>query len=614
MEITATDVMPKVILRESLSGTGGTPKEQAARVVGQKLVSKSTPEEWRQAQEELAKKKTVEQIKIDKKAEEIGVGRDATSGQKSRTPEEEARYKGFKDAAAFNKRLVEAGYDRMNAAEQLNLRNVVEGRIRADPRLLAQFNSLSRGQQISEIEKRLRDPKLTAKLSEIVNERLDRGTTLLDTEEAKIAEEATMENLEDAKTERASINRKVALTASQLKSFESTVTPGSSVSKDGPQLMRMKDAEGKIQSAQTDLANARPALANQEIKTKSLKDELDKLQKSTLLSTATRNAATVQAELTTAQSQEKIFKEDVVRLEQELSAQEALHNGLQEQRDTLIEQQRLNDLEVRRLDRKVNAAEKEHQRKLYRLTDATNVRVGQEEDVVEGMRRVFDEAMDKSLEQDWDAMKTKVDTELEETRKNTANADERAILTAEGKRWEKKKTTWTGKERITISREQTEKDFLELLTAGNPDKIMGEMLKTQVNTRTMVGYNDSDIKALLADKADGSFYKKMAPEVIAEVLKRKILAGGITKADVFNIQSSQWGEGMIQAALDKNKKATAEMEKLLGEKAINKGGFATRLWEETKKHPWYLAFLFGLIALPVMAAKEGTAPTSSMVS
>lgn len=483
--------------------------------------------------------------------------------------------------------------------------------------MLAEFDSLSRGQQISEIEKRLRDPKFIAKLSEIVNERLDRGTTLLDTEETKIAEESAKEDWEDAKTERESVNRKMDITANKLKEFELTKIRGKP-SIEGPKLVAMRDAEAKIKTAQTDLANARPSLGVLEVKSRALKDELSRLQKQQQSGLAMppgiRNMATVQGELTATETQEKTAREEIAKLEQELKAQEALRDNLQEERDALIDQQRLNDMEVRRLERKVSATEREHQRKLYKLTDATNVRMGQEGDMVEGMERAFGEALDGYFEQDWTAMKLKVDAELEETKKNTANADEKAIYNAEAKRWERKKTTWTGKEKMVISKEKAEADFLELLTAGNPDKIIKEMLKTQVNTRTGGAYTDVDIDILIADKADGSFYKKMAPEIMTEVIRRKILAGGLTEADVFNIQKSQWGEGIIQRALDKNKQVTAEMEKLLGEKAIDKGKFMTRLWEQTKKHPWSLALLFGLVALPLMAAKEGTAPTSSMVS
>src|SRR3989344_331025 len=134
MEPTAGDVMPKAILRESLTATGGTPREQAAREAGKRIVDKVKEGEWREALEAGDRKKPIEQKTIDRKLDEIGVERDA-AGKKFRASgsEEEKRFNRAKSAADLAKKAVDQGYDKLDSAtEQPKLRAVIEDKIKAN--------------------------------------------------------------------------------------------------------------------------------------------------------------------------------------------------------------------------------------------------------------------------------------------------------------------------------------------------------------------------------------------------------------------------------------------------------------------------------------------------
>ncbi len=620
MEPTAADVMPKVIIQESLKATGGTAKEQAARAVGQKLVDKSTPEEWRRAQEAMNRKKPVEQRNTDRKLDEIGVERDAGTGKKKLSTDEQLKYDKAKKAVDLAKKVVDFGFDKtkLNATEQATLTKAIENRLMSDPLLSQEFNSLTATQKTTEIERRLQDPKFMADLSEELGIYLDPEKKLLDVEGSRLDKERAEDDLADAKAERASIDRRIALTAGKLKAFESIIPPGGVTSIKGEKLLKIELTEVNIQKAQAELAKVTQSLVLQEVKTKELREELDRLQKQRtsgiLVPSGPRNERAVQDDLTIAQTQERVVKEEVAKAEQELSNFEKSRNDLREEQDVLIEQQRVNDMEIRKLDRKVQEADREYQRRLWKFTDEVKVRTGQEEDLASNLNNVFSRTADKYIRDEIQEVEGKVNAELEEMKKKTTDVNEQAMIEALQRRWEGRERGFGKNKYRAIDKDKVQADFITLRDIG-PESLMEEMLSKKLEARenpaTGVNYTHTDAvteaKRLLADKSDTGLYKKMEPEVALQLLRRKLMTGGVRREDVFNIENAPWGEGVAVKAMGKNTELKKHMEQLVGESAINPG-FSRKLWEETKKRPWLLALLVGLVALPVMAAKEGTSP------
>lgn len=600
MEPTAADVMPKVIIRESLAVTGGTSQEQAAREIGKKVVDKAKEGEWRKALEETQRKKPIEQKNIDRKLDEIGVARDATTGKKDRTPEEEARFNRVKNTASLAKEIIEKGYDRVGSIGQGKLRTITEDAIKSNPLSASEFSSLTVTQQKTEIERRLRDPKFLADLSEEVNAQLNPEKKLI--EEQKIVDrEEDVKDKEFKKTEAqdavTALNNQIKALDQELKAFERSPA-GSAI---GSNAIELDGIRSNINTIKAEMDTYKVTLDDVKVNLQDLITE----KQMTLRYGSTqgrRDAATIDGEIASKRTEMKNAQREVdtregkIRRITELETQEA---SLKAKKEEIEASKKTKDLDLKKADLELSKAQR-------RLDDLKREREYEEEDLASNMENVFSRTADKYIRDEIQAMKTPVDAELEDAKKKTSNADEQALYGALRKRWEKTVKNWRGKEKIMINKEQTEEDFADLMETGSPDNIMRKMLKIQANVSTGANYTHGEIDVLLADKADSGFYKKMAPEVILQILRRKILARGITKEDVFNIQNSQWGEGMITKALDKNKANAKELETLIGEKAVNPG-FRARLWEETKKRPWLLAILLGFAVLPILAAKEGSA-------
>lgn len=186
--------------------------------------------------------------------------------------------------------------------------------------------------------------------------------------------------------------------------------------------------------------------------------------------------------------------------------------------------------------------------------------------------------------------------ELWDKARNTENQNEKAIFDALRHRWHGD----AGIKRL--------KEDFERLKTNSPEQLMRELLKERMMYGKKV-YTDAEIDALLADKSEGSFYKKMEPEVVLQVLQRKILEGGLTKEDVLSIENTQWGKDAVEQALQKNENAQKLVEQAIAKeegKGIKKtwkniGEFRKKFWEQVKKHPWVFIAALGLTGVPGLA-------------
>lgn len=189
-----------------------------------------------------------------------------------------------------------------------------------------------------------------------------------------------------------------------------------------------------------------------------------------------------------------------------------------------------------------------------------------------------------------------LDKELEEKSRNAENHNEKAIFDALRDRWKGD----AGQKRL--------KEDFDRLKTDSPEQLMRELLKE----RTMYGkrvYTDAEIDALLADKSEGSFYKTMEPEVVLQVLQRKISEGGLTREDILSIKNTQWGKDTVEQALQKNEDAQKLVEQAIVKeegKGIKKawknmGEFRKKFWEQAKKHPWVFIVALGLTGVPGLA-------------
>lgn len=599
MEPTAADVMPKVIIRESLSATGGTLQEQATREAGKRVVDKAKEGAWREALDATNRKKPIEQKTIDRKLDEIGVERDATTRKKIRTTEEEARFKRTKDAASLAKKTIEQGYDKLDPTEQTKLRTAIEDKIRANPLLLSEFNSLSTTQQRAEVERRLKDPKFLADLSEEVSVHLNPEKKLI--EEQKIIEreedlkekELTKKEAEDAVTD---LDTQIKALDAELKAFERTPAGGV-----GVKAVELDGLRVNLKATQTELETHRITLEYATSELAGFISERDMTRRYGAAPGSRRAAADIEVDIAAKKAEVKVAQREVdtregkIRRIAELETQEA---SLKEEKLKAETGKREKSISLRKADLELSKSQR-------RRDDLKREREYEEEDLASNMENVFARTADKYIRDEFQAIETKVNAELDEMKKKTSDVHEQAMIETLQKRWEGKERGSGHRKYKPISKEQVEKDFIALKDKG-PEPLMEEMLMTRTNPKTGANYYTSaEAKQMLADKSDTSFYKKMEPEVVLQLIRRKLMTGGVRREDLFVIESSAWGEGVIKKALSKNNEFKKQMEELTGESAVNPG-FGRKLWEQTKKRPWLLALLVGLVALPVLAAKEGT--------
>jgi hypothetical protein len=572
----------KSVLKETPPTAGGTPEQQAVKRINEEMAKGKAHE----AIEAAKKNKPIDAAKISKKAEEIGIGEkiDPATGKKDRSGSaaEQQRFQDFKDSAALNKEFLEKGYDGItDPAKKQSLRDSVQNAIISNPALCSEFSTLSLAEQRTRLEAILKDPKCASSLREVMSGVLDKEIGIKDKEVLDLKDALTDKETRrtDAENEKNDLTKQINDLDTALKDFDRSPTSMG---------LKASELDGLLKGASA----AQTELITWKYNFQSLEGELAQLQadKQIMLRRGT-DIADKENEITAKKAELKTAKTEVdsrqVKLDRikELQTEEA---ALKEKKTQAEISKRSKDTDLKTADLDLSKA-----KRLYE--DRVRVRADQEDELVNGMKNALSEAANNYFVKELDTAEKAYNTISGEDDKKNAIGDEKAVYSAERKRWERVENAGTKKEKILICKDKVNADFLALIRDGGSENTLRAMLVDQ-------GYAPDKIDNLFKDQADGSFYKKMTQEVTSQIVRRKILAGGITRADVFNIQNSNWGEGMIKSALEKNKAAAAEMQALLGEGVID-SQYMSKLWNETKKKPWLIATILGIAALPILASK-----------
>ena len=190
--------------------------------------------------------------------------------------------------------------------------------------------------------------------------------------------------------------------------------------------------------------------------------------------------------------------------------------------------------------------------------------------------------------------------------------------------WDALKDRWLGPERRRrflglgegtpyrpINKQKVNEDFSSLLDKG-PEEIFKKMLDGRTNPTTGALYTPAEIDALIQNK---DFVNRMQPEMIKQLIGRKILTGGVSREDIHIITNVQWGKDMISGAMEKNEEFKKNVESVIGAGAISRAGFFERFAQEARKNPWWLLLLIfgagvlGLKAAQMTTGQEGIATT-----
>lgn len=612
MEPKAAEVVPKVIIKEKpVAPATPRPTSEVVEKSRQRLEEGA----WREANQ-IIKEPPIEQKKISERLEQFGTTRNATTGVKELTAQEQARRDRAETAANLAKKFIEDGYDNMTDTEQDSFRDVFLDEAKLRPFLEQEMQGMNDAQKKAFAERYLKDPRFTKELREVFNRLLDPERRFTDISTFQEEKEKADLDIEDAKAEREDHKRLWELNDSRLKEYE--VRPSAARGRPpekGARLQRLEGLEEEVRISRNDLDVARRDLSGIQSDANRLRNELNLLQRqaqSGLQVPGGRTQDVVRRELEALSAREISARERVSQLDGEVAVKEGERDSLNAERDSLLESRKELDAERRRLERKYKDAERAVIKRQWELQDATAIRTGEEEDLVNGFENVFSDAGNNILNTEVEKANEAFTAELESLKQQTTDQNKKALYDALSEEFlgptRYRKRGLLGFRRTEayrpISKAKTNA-IHDGLMRGGPEGTTRDLLKTRINPATNANYTDSEIDTILADK---NFVNEMQPEVVKQVLARKILVSGLAKEDVHIIVNSQWGKGMITKAIETNDEFRKAVEDLtgtpdiMGTKALESQGFWGRFGSEMGRKRLLWLLLLGVVGMPLAAA------------
>lgn len=601
MEPKAAEVVPKAIIKE-VNVPPTVPKDTSDMIA--KSRERLQQGAWQESLR-ITQTPPIEQRKISDKLEQFGVSRKPT-GEKDLTPEEQARHTDAEAGANLAKKFIEIGYDKMDpvaGGEQEKLREAFLDTAKQRPYLAQEMQGMTPDQLKVFAERYLKDPRFSKEARGILVGLLDPNKKFTDTSIPQEAKETADLNLEDAKAEKKDQDRVWEANDRQLKEYE--VRPAAKrggLPQEGAKYQRLQGLTSEIQIARNDLNTARGDLTGAQTETKKIRDDLTVAQRyvasGLALPAGMRPASAIKADFDAATLRETSARDRVSQLDGELKTKEGESALIDEEHQSLIDRRKELDTEKRTLVRKFKDAEREVAKRQWALQDAKTVRAGEETDLANGFGDIFSETSSNILNTEVEAASTAFDTELKAFKQQTTDNNEKAMYDAlqndilGPERTRRKGMLGFRKEEKyrPISKDKVNAYHAALMTNG-PEDVMKRLLLSRINPATGVNYTDPEVASILANK---EYVTKMQPEVVKQILARKMLTGGISTEDIHVIVNSQWGKDMIGKAKETNDAFRTAITIDMGPGALSSPGFGEKLGEKIKKHPWWLALILGI--------------------
>src|SRR3990170_8984627 len=194
MEPKAAEVVPKVIVKESAVTGAAASTVEVITKAREKFDQGAWPEALK-----IIKEPPIEQNRINAKLGQFGTERDAATGAKKLSPEEQTRYDSAEAAAGLAKKFVEVGYDKMSATEQTVLRNKILEQTNLRTFLQQELQGLNDDQKKEFAERYLKDPRYSSEVRRVFQELLDPDRKFTDITGFKDKKESADLDLGDAK-------------------------------------------------------------------------------------------------------------------------------------------------------------------------------------------------------------------------------------------------------------------------------------------------------------------------------------------------------------------------------------------------------------------------------
>lgn len=285
----------------------------------------------------------------------------------------------------------------------------------------------------------------------------------------------------------------------------------------------------------------------------------------------------------------------------EIAAYELItnENKLQELSDlrSLPDQANALRAEVDKLDYEEEAAARELRSEERALADAKDAKTVQEEALLTHMESVSAEAVDSFLDADIKARAEAANQFFEEEMKNTVDDDDRTMKKGIKDRWEESKKK-RGRQVSQINKKQVKKDYATLVKDG-PEEVIRNMM-IDAARRKFPNVNSPEYAAEVTHieekMKDPKFVEGHKVDVAKGIVNRFILSGGKPLPDDVRLfRDSEWGAGLITAALENQEALKAELEKLADEGQLDSKGIFNKLGRHARS-----GGLMGLLAVLLM--------------
>lgn len=599
-EPTAVEVIPKAIVKEGLAATPpGIAKEMA-----QKISDELNKGAWRDGLKAAERK--IDQGKADIKIDQIGSTYNAASGAKERTTgsgSESRRHTKAKEAVRDVKVFLEKGLD--SCPQKAALINSALERFKLRPLIATELAALpGDAERKAFVERILRDPRTTANTQELLDGRLNGGfddATILAAIDAVAEKEIDKTN---AQAEYDDVNSRVKTVDTQLRAFARprTGTPGTKAGDIDTLRAALPTVQAEIPLKK---ANVRAAQARVETLTEEFRASQVRGWTGRPTADIFTELGTTRTEFTTAQT-ELSDREGQVQKLTDLEAEEA---RLKEDKATL-------SADLRQKKTTLDKATLELGKRNRDLQAARALRTTQENDFVAGLENILLDAGEATLDDDITKATSRFETDLEKLKNEATNAKDKTFYEALQK-------IWLGAERTRKiglpGRRRTEKyrpidkvkvyEHFSILMENGDEAMFKRVLAQTTNPDTGTYYIATEIDELIKDT---EFTNRMKPEAVKQLLGRKFLAGGITQEDIHVISTSQWGQGMIEKAIQSNNEFRTAVSAVMGADALNRHGFVERFGQVAKEHPWWIALIAGIPF--AIAAAKGMSVTSEAIN
>ncbi len=556
--------------------------------------------------------------KAQEKIEQIGK-RNRATGKRERpagTPEA-GRYARAEEIRILAEEFGQKGYDSMTDPQKKSLREMVLKEAMRVPVIADQLRQINAGMPANPndpdlrayAERLLRDPSIVQKAREghvAVSENqsllVGNGEDLAEDEfeVAKIAEKSAKEALDEA-------TRRKALVDTQMKMFEIDKATGLPAlgAKSAERIRELKNKGDLNKNHEQysheveDLVKRRDVLLHVQASVGIQPESTTVTAKGVSTTTQGRSIDKINEDLEALQEQLNIARENAAKAQAEIDELQRLEAR---EKELIEDQTRLkSDEEAKDLAHKT--AQIETAKRTRQLGDAIKLRQSQEEDIARAFEGILPKAVTELLGDQITDVAAKVDDEMVKAADEAKTADQKAIYTLMDATWNREvsgiRRLWKG--RREINSDVVVSDY-SLLLKGGPEAVVRKLL----GSRYVGPGASADLDSLLKD---GSLVEAVGKDVVKNLLAKKFLSSGIDSVDVDIIGSSQWGEGMIEAAIAHKDVLAGNLAKLQEAGLLDRGGIMQRL----RKNPSWLLLLLGLAGVGGLAFGPGGALIGSAI-